>query len=214
MSVSKTYKLPAARRTAIVTTVLAVLGGAAIEGQSREGVGSRNTSTGSVSGGRFAPPSATTGPWVRSDGVLATVRLENSNFCLDRTTECVVYVVNPNSADPALMYAGNAIVVTPVLMKVVMLDESAPIQDACKTADYLPVTWRDVVEVGNTRARVVDVLGRIHDQAADNEGARYRLLWCPVGENAANDWNPKGQSWRFVLLRKSLTSPRSPGAIR
>ena len=210
---SRGYGLPAAARVmAVAAMLLAVAGGVALAGQPRDPTGNRNATTGSVGAGSS---SGRTGPWVHGGGVLATVRLENTNLCVDNTTECVVYIVDPDSADPALMYAGNAIVVEPVFMRVLMLDESMPIQDACRSADFLPVSWRDVVEDDEfTRASIDDVLRKMHDQAATNEGARYRLLWCPIGEDGVrNDWNPKGQSWRFILLRRSLT-PRPPGALR
>lgn len=192
-----------AAHTCVMALSLVMCSDIVFADQNRTGVGSRNASAGR----RIASSGEMVGARLLGEGTLATVRLlDNVNQCVADSTDCVVYVVDPSEADPDVAYAGDTMVRSPLLMRVMLVPENDTARK-CAAAELSPVNWLDVVERGPTIALLdAAVLDKMSRQAeATNSG--YRLMWCPLGDSRSNPW---GQSWRLRLLPKSVDPRRTP----
>jgi hypothetical protein len=176
------------------------------------GAGARATATAPPVGPRIgdAPP-----PMVRL--------LDNErNPCLDGTSDCRLYWIAEDAADPEIVYDGQAMVQYPTELDVVMVPESDPNLFSCQLTR--PVKWPDVVERGRTVAGLKD-LRQVFQWAqqavrtVDRDHiapARYRLVWCPTASanGARSDMKARGQSWRLTVVPRGAVIQPPPNPVR
>jgi hypothetical protein len=191
--------------------------------QSR-GVGSVGATVGAVGAGAHAASPATPVGAKIGDAPPPMVRLLDNerNPCLDGTSDCRLYWIAEDAADPEIVYDGQVMVQFPTELDVVMVPENDPNLFSCQLTR--PVSWPDLVERGRTVAGLRDMrqVFQWAQQAVRPVGGdhvaptRYRLVWCPAvsANGTRRDLKARGQSWRLTVVPRGSVIPTTPNPGR
>lgn len=153
-------------------------------------------------GARAGSSGGTTGARVNSDAPLAVVRLDNErNPCFDddRASECRIYWLDVDEAEPEIAYYGGGLVQFASRLSVIVIPVDDQSLQPCLGAADREVEWRDTVEAEQNSRTVANVdvtsLQAMYRWATtEGDTARYKLVWCEDGKLM-----PLGQSWRVQV---------------